>query len=218
MMKRNPQPEILDHLPPDHPDAVASRRDLRLINALMGNHRWLRAHLTRHLRPGIKIVELGAGDGSFARSLVRHLPGDFSIRFTAVDLAPRPPDWPDDPRFEWRQEDIFHSDVLSAAEGVIVCLMLHHFDDAALRALGARLTNARFLLAREPARRRLAMRFLLYPFRLNRVTKHDMKISIEAGFLGTELTGALGLRSPEWRVSARETALNAHQVEAVRGS
>jgi hypothetical protein len=96
--------------------------------------------------------------------------------------------------------------------------MLHHFDDAALRALGARLTNARFLLAREPARRRLAMRFLLYPFRLNRVTKHDMKISIEAGFLGTELTGALGLRSPEWRVSARETALNAHQVEAVRGS
>ena len=215
-MKRNPQPEILDHLPPDHPDAIASRRDLRLINTLMGNDRWLRARLARHLKPGMKVVELGAGDGSFARSLVRKLPCDFSIRFTAIDLAPRPPDWPDDPRFEWRQEDIFHSDALPAADGVVACLMLHHFDDAGLRALGARLTNARFLIAREPARHWPWMRFLLYPFQLNRVTKHDMKISIEAGFLGSELADALGLRSREWAVSTRETALNAHQLEAVR--
>jgi hypothetical protein len=215
---RNPRPEILDHLPPDHPDAIASRRDLRLINALMGNHRWLRARLLRHLRPGMKIVELGAGDGSFARHLIRKLPRDFSIRFTAIDLAPRPPDWPDDPRFEWRQEDVFHSDALPVADGVVACLMLHHFDDAALRALGSRLTSTRFLLAREPARRWLPTRYLLYPFGLNRVTKHDMKISIEAGFLGTELADSLRLRSPQWHISARETALNANQVEAVRGS
>jgi hypothetical protein len=216
MTTRTPQPEILDHLPPDHPDAVASRRDLRLINAVMGNHHWLRVRLLRHLRPGMKVVELGAGDGSFARAFFRDLARDFPIRFTAIDLAPRPPDWPDDPRFEWRQEDVFHSDALTAADGVLACLMLHHFDDATLRALGARLTNARFFLAREPARRRLAMRFLLYPFRLNRVTKHDMKISIEAGFLGPELADALGLRIPEWAASTCETALNAHQVEGVR--
>lgn len=216
MMKRNPQPEILDQLPADHPDAVASRRDLRLINALMGNDRWLRARLARHLKPGMRIVELGAGDGSFARALFRHLPPDYSMRFTAVDLAPRPPDWPDDPRFEWRQEDIFLSDALPEADGVLACLMLHHFDDPALGALATRLTNARFLIAREPARQWPWMRFLLYPFRLNRVTKHDMKISIEAGFLGSELADALGLRSPEWAVTTHETALNAHQLEAVR--
>ncbi|MFM7181361.1 MAG: hypothetical protein ACKO2G_07860 [Verrucomicrobiales bacterium] len=217
MTTRNPQPEILDHLPPDHPDAVASRRDLRFINTLMGNDRWLRTRLMKHLRPGMKIVELGAGDGSFARSLQSHLSRDFSIHFTAIDLAPRPPDWPDDPRFEWRQENIFHSDALADADGVMVCLMLHHFDDRTLSILGARLTNARFFLAREPARQSLWMRFLLYPFRLNPVTKHDMKISIEAGFLGSELADTLGLRQPEWNISTRETPLNAHQFEAVRG-
>lgn len=216
MPPRKLQPEILDHLPPEHPDAVDSRRDLRLINTLMGNHRWLRARLARHLEPGMKIVELGAGDGSFARFLFRHLPRDFRFRFTAIDLAPRPAGWPDDARFEWRQEDLFQSDALPAADGVLACLVLHHFDHAALRALGARLANARFLLAREPARRWLWMRFLLYPFRLNRVTRHDMKISMEAGFLGSEVADALGLSNPGWAVSIRDTALNAHQVEALR--
>ena len=216
MLMRNPQPEILDHLPPDHSDAVASRRDLRLINTLMGNDRWLHARLTRHLKPGMKIVELGAGDGSFARRVFRQIPRDFPMRFTGVDLAPCPEDWPEDPRFQWRQEDLFHSDALTAADGLVACLLLHHFDNSALAALGARLGNARFLLAREPARRRLWMRLLLYPFRLNRVTKHDMKISIEAGFLGSELADALGLRAPEWDTSHRETPLNAHQLEATR--
>jgi len=34
------QAELLDSLPPDHPDALHNRRDLRLTNALMGNSRW----------------------------------------------------------------------------------------------------------------------------------------------------------------------------------
>lgn len=213
---RDPQPEILDHLPPDHPDAVASRRDLRLINWFMGNHRWLAARLAAQLRAGDRVVELGAGDGTFARKLRARLPAGFDFCYTAVDLAPRPPAWPDDPRFQWRREDIFESDALPAAQGIIACLVLHHFDDTALARLGARLTHARFLLAREPARHLLWMRYLLYPLRLNRVTKHDMKVSMEAGFLGRESAEALGLRNPEWEISARETALNAHQIEAVR--
>lgn len=213
---RDPQPEILDHLPPDHPDAVASRRDLRLINALMGNQRWLHNRLTAHLQPGQHIVELGAGDGSLARRFFRRLPRDFPLRFTAIDLAPRPPDWPQDPRFLWRQEDLFQCDALPDADIVLACLMLHHFQNQELRALGNRLSKARLILAREPARQQVWMRFLLYPFGLNRVTKHDMKLSIEAGFLRNELATALGLSTPTWKIHQRETALNAHEFEATR--
>ena len=34
-------PEILDGLPPEDPEARRSRRDLRRINFLMGNERWI---------------------------------------------------------------------------------------------------------------------------------------------------------------------------------
>ena len=34
-------PELLDHLPADEPEALRSRRDLRRVNWLMGNERWL---------------------------------------------------------------------------------------------------------------------------------------------------------------------------------
>jgi hypothetical protein len=36
-VKRLVQPEILDTLPPDDPRALRSRRDLRRVNAWMGN-------------------------------------------------------------------------------------------------------------------------------------------------------------------------------------
>ena len=45
--KREVEPEILDGLPAGHPDAIRSRRDLRLVNALMGNQRWILKQLHR---------------------------------------------------------------------------------------------------------------------------------------------------------------------------
>ena len=47
MLKRTVIPELLDHLPADDPHAMRSRRDLRRINFLMGNERWIRRTLTR---------------------------------------------------------------------------------------------------------------------------------------------------------------------------
>ena len=63
---RRVQPEILDDLPAEDPRAVRSRRDLRLINRLMGNHRWVLRHVAEHSG---RVVELGAGDGCLARRI-----------------------------------------------------------------------------------------------------------------------------------------------------
>ena len=68
-MPRTIQPELLDTLPPENPDALHSRRDLRLINTFMGNHRWLERALKRNARADERILEIGAGTGELARRL-----------------------------------------------------------------------------------------------------------------------------------------------------
>ena len=66
LMKREVRPELLDSLPGDDPEAVRSRRDLRLINFLMGNERWI----LRHVDEGA-VIELGAGSGDLTRRLAK---------------------------------------------------------------------------------------------------------------------------------------------------
>jgi hypothetical protein len=69
-------PERLDHLPPDCPSAIASRRDLRRINRLSAQSAIAARALRRHLsRPPRRLLELGAGDGSGALQLARRLAG-----------------------------------------------------------------------------------------------------------------------------------------------
>ncbi|OYU98743.1 MAG: hypothetical protein CFE26_27060, partial [Verrucomicrobiales bacterium VVV1] len=53
-------PELLDALPAADPAAVHSRRDLRRINALMGNTRWFRRTLPHLTTPADRALELGA--------------------------------------------------------------------------------------------------------------------------------------------------------------
>ena len=65
-MPRVLAPEILDHLPVDHPAARRSRRDLRLANALMGNHRWLGRELRRTGRPGEAALEARPSSVTFS--------------------------------------------------------------------------------------------------------------------------------------------------------
>ena len=70
MLQRVVIPELLDHLPEDDPHAMRSRRDLRRINFLMGNERWILGTLARFpdsSRGGI--IELGAGMGACAARL-----------------------------------------------------------------------------------------------------------------------------------------------------
>jgi len=74
-MLRACQPELLDHLPPDNPGAVGSRRDLRRLNAWMGNARFM-ADALKSFLPNLsqpQILEIGAGDGTFCLKVAKRL-------------------------------------------------------------------------------------------------------------------------------------------------
>lgn len=213
-MHRLIEPEILDTLPADDPAAQRSRRELRLINGLMGNHRFLARAVRQKLRPGWRILELGAGDGALGTRLVSRKICE-PEQLMGLDLAPRPADWPRGAG--WVQGDVL-AQPLPEAEIVIANLFLHHFSTEALAQLGRSLPAAcRIFLASEPARRRLHLAqgaLLSVLALLSHVTRHDMRASIRAGFLGGELPRALGLDGWQWKVAA--TFLGAHRLCATR--
>jgi hypothetical protein len=202
--------EILDHLPSDDACAVRARQDLRTINALMGNVRWMRKAL-RSLtnKPGapqpLRLVEVGAGDGSLCRKLRTWFP---TAKITGLDLAARPPNLPAD--ISWRQGDLV--DKLPDCEGNCLCgvMILHHFRDEQLATIGQIASRYRMLCFCEPWRARFPyfLGALMRPFCGN-VTRHDLPASIDAGFVPGELPRALGLRnckiveSIDWRGSLR---------------
>ncbi|MGI9239348.1 MAG: hypothetical protein ACR2RV_01025, partial [Verrucomicrobiales bacterium] len=208
-MKQQPrrvEPEILDSLPATAPAAVRSRRDLRLVNRLMGNHRWIRAQIGRRLRspgatPPLSGWELGAGDGSLGASLAQHF-DETSLRLCAIDLAPRAERWP--ASWGWQQRDILDTASGPPATGIVVAnLILHHFTDHELAQVGRWASGANSIIAVEPLRGSFP-HVLAYAMRLldiNYVTREDIHTSIRAGFSGDELPALLGLAGADWDIS-----------------
>lgn len=185
-MKREVRPEILDSLPGDDPEALRSRRDLRLINLLMGNERWI----LRQKRVG-EVVELGAGTGELTRKLAQ------AGGVTGLDFQERP----EGVEVSWRAGDLFENLPEVEGETVVANLILHHFNDQQLAELGQLLKKRRRIIVVEPWRSRLSLceGALLWPL-INRVTRHDMMVSIRAGFRKGELPRLLDLGNEwEWR-------------------
>lgn len=197
MLQRVVIPELLDHLPEDDPHAMRSRRDLRRINFLMGNERWILGTLARFPDASSGgIIELGAGDGRLCSALTRRFPAS---SVTAIDLAPAPSDLA--PRVKWQRGDLF-AQLSPAPGGVrIANLFLHHFEGKALKALGRWVENADLLVFNEPDRAALphALGRLMHPF-INHVTRHDMHVSITAGFGIGEIQQTLGLDPKCWKI------------------
>lgn len=218
MRTRKVIPEILDSLDAADSEAIRSRRDLRLINALMGNYRWLRSRLLDGAAAVEQWYETGSGDGPLAALFSTGEQGDLSV--TGVDFAPRPASWPRD--WDWLQGDLFESldpgsETSTRSEGLVANLFLHHFEAEALQKIGA-IANARFshLLVSEPARFRVfsLLGYILFPF-VNRVTRHDMQVSIRAGFRKGELAKALQLDG-DWEIRESVHPLGAYRFEAWR--
>lgn len=207
-MKRDVQPELLDDLPGDDPRARRSRRDLVMINRLMGNHRWLRRAVGWAVgEGGPPVWELGCGDGSFLEQLAED-----GVAATGVDLQPRPEELDED--VNWSEGDVF--EVLENGVGgvVVANLFLHHFTEEQLAEIGRLLAGCDVLCVSEPWRSRLALLGgrLLFPF-VNDVTRHDMVVSIRAGFRRGELPRALGLGN-QWQVREQCTKSGACRMLA----
>lgn len=213
MKERLVIPEILDSLAADDPGAKRARRDLGLINAIMGNYRWLSGKMREAdaVTP-LHWIETGSGDGPLARFHDR-----FSGTVTGLDFAPRPPDWP--ARWQWIEGDLFATlpDALphGGDAGLVANLFLHHFDDAMLGVLG-KILNERIsrLYFVEPARETIfrMLGYGLFPF-VNEVTRHDLQVSIGAGFRRGELAATFGL-DDSWSIRETVTPLGAYRFEA----
>jgi 2-polyprenyl-3-methyl-5-hydroxy-6-metoxy-1,4-benzoquinol methylase len=195
-------PEILDGLAADDPRALAARRDLGRINALMFQAKIMASLLKQFVpKPPRRILEIGAGDGRFmlavARRMVRHWPEVDLVMLDRVDLitAQLRSDFD---RLGWTVEAIT-ADVFDWAEmanderfdAITVNLFLHHFDDAKLvRLFSLMKPKAPLLLATEPVRTKLALAAtrLLPAIGANDVTRNDAAQSVRAGFRGSELS------------------------------
>jgi hypothetical protein len=208
-------PEHLDTLPHTDPAAIRSRQELHLINRIMGNHRWLAKQLQKLGITSENVLELGAGDSNLLRECQTWCRLD-PRQWTAMDLAPKPADWPESAR--WFQGDIFSLNRFPSAEVVLTNLFLHHWEEPNLRWIGSNLPpECRVFVANEPCRRSLHQlqgRLLSSLARLSWVTRHDMERSINAGFLGNELPHLLGLSG--WNVHVEYTFLGAYRMRAWR--
>ncbi len=231
-MHRVVQPEILDDLPPTDPKAVHSRADLRRLNLIMRHaaiiSRATQGHLNLGLRK-LRIVELGAGDGTLLLKIARNWSGSCAAaEATLVDLHPVASlkTIQNFASLKWDVE-IVTSDVNTFlaqpaldVDVIVANLFLHHFQDHALRIL-LRNISARtsLFVACEPRRSNLALNAcrLLPLIGCNSVTCHDAVVSVQAGFDGNELS-ALWPGNENWELSEQPAGLFSHCFVAKRNA
>ena len=198
-MERVVRPEILDELPSDDPRAIRSRRDLRWINTVLGNERWVEKQFL--LAGGARVVELGAGEGKLSERLSKH------ASVIAVDLAPRPVNLSES--INWLQGDLFKLANDLDGDVLVASLFLHHFETGDLVKLAERLLTFETLIFCEPWRVSWGHKFgSLWRPLMNDVTWHDMHVSIDAGFIPGELPRIFGgswewTETTDWRGSIR---------------
>jgi SAM-dependent methyltransferase len=226
-MDRILKPELLDSLPSLDQRAVGSRADLRRLNFVMGHAGILARASRRQLseisfraRP-LRLVELGAGDGTFLLRLARRWAAlgvkveatlldrqnivaaetrraFAALRWSVESVAKDVFDWLDQP--------------FPRVDMVFANLFLHHFPEPNLAAMLRRAAaRTNLFIACEPRRSQSALiAALLLPFMgCNAVTRHDAPASVRAGFAGRELS-ALWPADIEWESSEQPVGLFSH--------
>lgn len=212
MIPRVVVPELLDGLPPEDAAARRSRRDLRWINFLMGNERWVLRCLRGEKALAAGCIEWGAGTGELTAKIARAHP---EAAVMACDLVPRPPNWDD--RVAWFQGDLLSAPLPMRMGVVVMNLFLHHFEGEALATLARRCAQAEALVINEPLRARWphALGWLLWPL-INELTRHDLHASLRAGFAPGELPALLRLRENGWHWRERVSWRGAVRLQAWR--
>ena len=215
-------PEILDHLAPDDPRAIRSRRDLARINWVMRQSAIMAQALSDFPAPKL-LADLGGGDGRFVLSVARRLakrwPGvkvlildQQNIVSTETRAGFAALGWDCD----MLQGDIFQTLPQIAPDIVTVNLFLHHLDDAALaRLLTLVAGRAKGFAACEPRRSWFALlaSHLVFVLGANDVTRHDAVASVRAGFRDGELS-SLWPPAGAWRLGEQAAFPFTHVFKA----
>ncbi len=228
-MRRDVKTEMLDVLPPDDLEATKSRRDLRRLNWLMGHARILGRLLEEALpaRVPARIVEFGAGDGgvmlSLARRFARRWP---NVQVILVDKCNVVTDETRDAfsKSGWQlrvvEADIFEWVALAGqrADAIICNLFLHHFTDERLVWLFDACTRRTdVFVAAEPHRAEVSRALSRFAGLIGcgPVTRHDIVLSVQAGFAEHELS-ALWPADGGWILRENAAGLFTHIFLAVR--
>jgi hypothetical protein len=234
-MYRVIEPELLDVLPPVDRRAIGSRADLRRLNFIMG-HAGILARASRRQLVGtsvgarpLRLVELGAGDGTFLLRLARRLAA-LGVRAEATLLDRQNLVAAETCRaftaLSWSAESVA-KDVFDwlerpspAVDMVCANLFLHHFPDQILAALLRRAAvKTNLFIACEPRRSLLSL-MVARRLRLlgcNEVTRHDAVVSVRAGFAGRELS-ALWPADGHWQLSEQRAGMFSHCFVAKRNA
>jgi SAM-dependent methyltransferase len=227
-MLRRVEPEWLDELPAEDPRAVRSRRDLRRINALMGNARIVAGEMRRAYPHGARrVAEIGAGDGVLAAGLApflgKHAHLTLVDRQDLVSAATREAIAARGVEARVVRADVFdwlQRDGEGPLDAIVANLFLHHFARERLTEL-LRLVarRARLFIACEPRRSALALAGsrLLGVIGCNDVTRHDAVASVRAGFRGRELRASWP-DEPGWTLTEHARAPFSHCFVARRAT
>jgi Methyltransferase domain len=239
MRPRSVEPEILDELAGNAPEAQRSRRDLQRIHRLMWTRTILRKALfaygaAHHGQRPMRVLELGAGDGTLMLGFARLVHSQWpAVELTLLDRTDivEPSTIAGYADLGWKMTRA-STDVrawageASAARDagtgrwdlILANLFLHHFKDAELALLLkaiAKRTNGFF--ACEPRRSRLAaLGSLLMGIGVNAVTRADAAVSVRAGFRDHELKSLWLPPEGRWAVREYPAGLFSHCFHARR--
>lgn len=237
MMDRIVTDETLDGLAEDDPQAIRSRRDLQRIHLFMGTCGLLVQALRslRAARPTdapLRVLELGAGDGSLMLGVARVLKGEWpTVELTLLDRQNLVSTttianyaslgWVATPKvmdvLDWAADDLSAKETSPQWDVIVANLFLHHFEgDALERLLSAIESRTGRFFACEPHRARLALvaSHLTGVIGANAVTREDAVLSVRAGFRGHELSSLWPGCGAQWTLHEYPAGLFSHCFKA----
>ena len=235
--------EELDSLGADDPSAMRSRRDLQRVHRAMGTCSVLTSELhalvaSNPTRPApVRILELGAGDGTLMLRVARALkPRWLGVQLALLDRIDLLDSktragysaigWTATPQImdvlDWAHQQHGAAAPSQSEEPlwdlVIANLFLHHFEAKELQALLAAIARrSSAFVACEPRRSgfALAASHWIGALGTGPVTRADAVTSVHAGFCGRELS-TLWTPSAGWVLTERPAGLFSHCFRAER--
>lgn len=206
--------ETLDNLAANDPEAIRSRRDLRHVNLIMGTQsiilRALHSLMSSRTKIApLRILELGAGDGSLMLGVAKKLAATWpKVELTLLDRQTvvnsdtiagyAKLGWTAEIEIidvlDWANNYMYSPNTNQVAKNydvIVANLFLHHFESLQLAAiLNAIAAQTDQFFACEPRRSwfALAGSHLVGLLGANKVTREDAVLSVHAGFRAKELS------------------------------